>query len=367
MVFIVVIPEPAARSEAGRCSRYEGARQDVSDPRRVKRDALGRWFDGAARPTQGQCQSPERSGRDCRYRVACARTLGLVSGRGTPKNGSCRHKRAVLENKWMRWVRSEDCVRLAMVALTLVASACGGKAANGRGSGGAGPGGHAGQGTGGDGSGGNGPGGHAGQGTGGEGSGGNGLDGGGGRGAGGDGLAGHGPGGRGMGGHGGVGGAPVDAGVPDGPGSDVLVDAEAPEVSGEVCGTTRCQAGYPCCRCFGYSCSLIRGQCPAINCPAIPCGTTMCTPGAEACVHPSRGGTCTMPDAGQCPAGTAPESSGGVTCCLPPDKPKCIAIDRPCDGPGISCSCFSVDPCGSSTNACGGALIEGGDIKCRAG
>jgi hypothetical protein len=241
-----------------------------------------------------------------------------------------------------------DRVRVAIVALTVVASACAGKAAPGMGGAG-------GQSTGGSGAGAQSTGGSGagGQSTGGTGSGGTGGRGTGGRGSGGDG--------------GGVGGTPADAAVLDAPGSDAVADAGVPEVLGEACGSTRCQPGYPCCACFGFSCSLIPGTCPAVACPSIPCGTTTCTPGVAACVHPPRGGTCTIPDAGQCPPGTAPESSGGITCCLAPDKPKCVAIDRACDGTGVSCSCFSVDPCGSSANACSGALIQGGDIQCRAG
>jgi hypothetical protein len=260
--------------------------------------------------------------------------------------------------------------RVAMVALTLIATACGGSAASGNGSGGSSSGGGAGRGMGGiglAGSAGRATVGEGGHGPGGSGSGGDDGRGSGGSGSGGDGS--HATGGSGSGdGGGGLGGAPVDAAVMDmdarGPDAP---DGSAPEVLGEVCGTTRCQAGYPCCACYGFSCSLIRGQCPSIACEPIPCGAKTCTPGSEACVHPPRGGTCTMPDAGQCPPGTGPESSGGVTCCLPPDNPRCVAIDRPCDGPGVSCACFSVDPCGSPAKACTGALIRGGDIQCRGG
>jgi len=98
---------------------------------------------------------------------------------------------------------------------------------------------------------------------------------------------------------------------------------------------------------------------------SIPCGTTTCGPD-QACVHPPKGGTCLLPDAGQCPSGTS--AMGNPPCCLAPDNPACVTIDRPCSGATVSCSCFSVDPCDAHlTNACAGAMIQGRDIACRAG
>jgi len=98
---------------------------------------------------------------------------------------------------------------------------------------------------------------------------------------------------------------------------------------------------------------------------SIPCGTTTCGPD-QACVHPPKGGTCLLPDAGQCPSGTS--AMGNPPCCLAPDNPACVTIDRPCSGAIVSCSCFSVDPCDAHlTNACAGAMIQGRDIACRAG
>ena len=66
-----------------------------------------------------------------------------------------------------------------------------------------------------------------------------------------------------------------------------------------------------------------------------------------------------MPDAGHCPSGTS--LSGN--CCVPPLDPKCVAIDRPCSGPTITCACFSVDPCG--TQLCAAASFDGRVVMCH--
>jgi hypothetical protein len=160
------------------------------------------------------------------------------------------------------------------------------------------------------------------------------------------------------------------------------LDAIRADVSNDaprsVCGGQQCAAATTACcsNCQGgFSCSLIGAFCPAVQCPPpapdggsdasgapLVCGTVTC--GAQqACVHPAAGGTCVMPDAGLCPAGT----SNMLGCCVPPDHPSCVTIDRPCNTSSVTCGCFSVDPCDPSSNACPGALIQGRDIRCRAG
>lgn len=168
---------------------------------------------------------------------------------------------------------------------------------------------------------------------------------------------------HGAGGAGGTGPAGADASSIDERSSDAPVS---------VCGGQRCaSANTACCSdCQGgFSCSLIGAFCPTTQCPPpvtdgggpIVCGSVTC--GAqEACVHPAPGGTCVMPDAGHCPAGTSLVSG----CCFPPDHPRCVAIDRPCNSSAVTCACFSTDPCGSSSNACNGALIQGRDVHCTA-
>ena len=183
--------------------------------------------------------------------------------------------------------------------------------------------------------------------------------------------------------NGGTGGSSGDASVTEGPNSldvasaDTGRDTNARDVLGNLCGTQRCAApNTACCdNCNGgVSCSVIGPFCPAVQCPPLPvdagtdanggaiaCGATTCNV-QQACVHPPQGGTCLMPDAGQCPAGTSVISG----CCLPPDNPSCVVIDRPCSGTTLSCSCFTVDPCDKNlTNACASSLIRGRDIQCH--
>jgi hypothetical protein len=147
--------------------------------------------------------------------------------------------------------------------------------------------------------------------------------------------------------------------------TDAGADAGPPvSCGGRTCGTDELCCGPPSC---GTCTNMLSGaHCPSV-CGAldggadaaagwIPCGAGSCGP-LEACVHPPRGGTCTMPDAGVCPVGTTVQ--GG--CCLPPDDPKCVTIDRACDGPTVTCACFSKDPCGAG---CGSASITGRDVAC---
>jgi hypothetical protein len=91
---------------------------------------------------------------------------------------------------------------------------------------------------------------------------------------------------------------------------------------------------------------------------ALACGTMTCGP-QEACVHPPGPGTCLMPDGGQCPSGTSLMAG----CCLPPLIPSCVAIDRACSGPTVTCACFSTDPCGSQR--CAAASIQGRVVMCH--
>jgi hypothetical protein len=147
--------------------------------------------------------------------------------------------------------------------------------------------------------------------------------------------------------------------------TDAATDTGLPiPCGGRTCGADEFCCGPPSC---GTCTNLLSGaHCPALCGPLdggadtaagwIACGSGSCGP-LEACVHPPRGGTCTMPDAGACPAGTTLQ--GG--CCLPPDNPQCVTIDRACDGPTVTCSCFSKDPCGAG---CAGAIISGRDIAC---
>lgn len=140
--------------------------------------------------------------------------------------------------------------------------------------------------------------------------------------------------------------------------------AQCTATPGLACGaaTPYCEGPYV----VAYTKTCFEGCVQSKDCApsdSIPCGQTTCGP-QQACVHPPVGGACLMPDAGQCPAGTSP--LGNPPCCLPPDKPTCVTIDRPCSGTTVSCSCFSVDPCDAHlTNACGGAMIVGRDIQCR--
>ena len=151
---------------------------------------------------------------------------------------------------------------------------------------------------------------------------------------------------------------PADAGADASDGPPVVC-------AGVTCGADQFCCGPPSC---GACRSIFSGANCASLCPAldggadagsIACGTGSCGP-LEACVHPAQGGTCTMPDAGVCPPGTTVRNG----CCLPPDAPKCVAIDRACNGPTLTCACFSKDPCGID---CGGAFITGHDVVCRAG
>jgi len=135
------------------------------------------------------------------------------------------------------------------------------------------------------------------------------------------------------------------------------------DIAPVMCGTSTCPLGSQCCHaCDGtMTCA---GSCAGFVCPAdagtdasaIPCGGGSCGP-LEACVHPPRGGTCNMPEAGGCPADTILQ--GG--CCWPPDAPACVTIDRACNAPTVTCGCFSKDPCGGG---CASALITGRDIAC---
>lgn len=148
---------------------------------------------------------------------------------------------------------------------------------------------------------------------------------------------------------------PADAGADTSDGAPVVC-------AGVTCGADELCCGPPSC---GTCRSIFSGANCAPLCPAldggadsgsIACGTGSCGP-LEACVHPPRGGSCTMPDAGMCPSGTVLQ--GG--CCWPPDAPKCVPIDRACNGPTVTCACFSKDPCGAG---CGSALITGHDVAC---
>jgi len=148
---------------------------------------------------------------------------------------------------------------------------------------------------------------------------------------------------------------PADAGADASDGAPVVC-------AGITCGADEFCCGPPSC---GTCRSILSGANCAPLCPAldggadggsIACGNGSCGP-LEACVHPSRGGACTMPDAGVCPSGTTLQ--GG--CCWPPDAPKCVAIDRACNGPTLTCACFSKDPCGVG---CGSSAITGRDLAC---
>jgi hypothetical protein len=86
------------------------------------------------------------------------------------------------------------------------------------------------------------------------------------------------------------------------------------------------------------------------------CGQMTCG-ASQACVHPSPGGTCNMPDGGVCPTGTILSGS----CCIPPDNPTCVTIDGTC-GASLTCSCFSKNPC--TVGACVDAQIQGRDVSC---
>lgn len=176
----------------------------------------------------------------------------------------------------------------------------------------------------------------------------------------------------------GSGGSAAGGGAGGGPmGADASsMDGPSPDAPGSICGGQRCaSANTACCsNCQGgFSCSLIGAFCPAVQCRPVdggpdvgggtlPCGTETCGV-QQSCVHPAPGGTCVMPDAGQCPAGTSIMSG----CCFPPDHPRCVSLDGPCNSAAVSCSCFSTDPCGPSSNACTGAIIQGRDVRCRAG
>ena len=151
---------------------------------------------------------------------------------------------------------------------------------------------------------------------------------------------------------------PADAGADASDGAPVIC-------AGVTCGADEFCCGPPSCgTCRSiYSGANCGSLCPALDGGAdagwIPCGVGSCGP-LEACVHPSQGGTCTMPDGGVCPTGTTVQNG----CCLPPDAPKCVTIDQACNGPTVTCACFSKDPCGVD---CGGAFITGHDVLCRAG
>jgi hypothetical protein len=180
--------------------------------------------------------------------------------------------------------------------------------------------------------------------------------------------------GSGRGGRGGNGGVKGSGGAPGTGGHDI---------SPVVCGNTMCQLTYQCCiACDGsHACAP---TCTSPVCPdagagggggsgpadagqmdaasdaasSLGCGTMTCGP-QEVCVTPPGPGTCVMPDGGQCPTGTSLSGS----CCLPSLVPSCVAIDRPCNGPTVTCACFSVDPCGSGL--CVGASFQGHNVICR--
>lgn len=155
------------------------------------------------------------------------------------------------------------------------------------------------------------------------------------------------------------------------------------DISPVICGNGMCQLTFQCC----IACDGSRACAPTCTSPVCPdagaggsggmgpvdaaqtdahsdapgslsCGTMTCGP-QEACVHPPGPGTCLMPDGGQCPTGTSLSGS----CCLPPLTPSCVAIDRPCSGPTVTCACFSVNPCGSQI--CAAASFQGRDVMCH--
>ena len=152
------------------------------------------------------------------------------------------------------------------------------------------------------------------------------------------------------------------------------------DISPVICGTGMCQLTYECC----IACDGSRACAPTCTSPICPdagvggsgpvdaaqtdadsdgagslrCGTMTCGP-QEACVTPPGPGTCVMPDGGRCPTGTSLSGS----CCLPPLDPSCVAIDRTCSGPTVTCACFSVDPCGSGL--CIGASFQGRNVMCH--
>ena len=151
------------------------------------------------------------------------------------------------------------------------------------------------------------------------------------------------------------------------------------DISPVVCGNALCPLTYHCCigcngapacapACTGFVCpdagaggSGGTGPADAAQPDAagsLACGTMTCGL-QQACVHPPGPGTCLMPDGGQCPSGTS--LSGG--CCLPPLIPSCVAIDRPCSGPTVTCACFSVNPC--SPQLCAGASFQGRVVMCH--
>jgi hypothetical protein len=91
-----------------------------------------------------------------------------------------------------------------------------------------------------------------------------------------------------------------------------------------------------------------------VSCGQMTCGA------AQACVHPSPGGTCMMPDGGVCPPGTT--LSPNPPCCVPPDNPACVTIDAAC-GSTLTCACFSREPC--TIGSCLDAAIAGRDVSCK--
>jgi hypothetical protein len=150
------------------------------------------------------------------------------------------------------------------------------------------------------------------------------------------------------------------------------------DISPVSCGNGMCPLTFQCCvSCDGsYACAATctspvctdagaggdggadAGQVDANSDGALRCGSMTCGP-QEACVHPPGPGTCLMPDAGQCPSGTSVSGN----CCLPPLDPRCVALDRPCSGPTVTCACFSVDPCGSQL--CAAASFDGRVVMCH--
>jgi hypothetical protein len=155
------------------------------------------------------------------------------------------------------------------------------------------------------------------------------------------------------------------------------------EISPVSCGNVMCAFGYQCC----FACDGSRGCASTCTSPVCPdagaggsggtgpvdaaqtdaeidaagwlrCGTMTCGP-QEACVTPPGPGNCLMPDGGLCPTGTSLSGS----CCLPPLDPSCVAIDRPCSGPTVTCACFSVNPCGSQL--CAGASFQERNVMCH--
>jgi hypothetical protein len=166
-------------------------------------------------------------------------------------------------------------------------------------------------------------------------------------------------------------------------GAGGIVGVGGHDISPVLCGNGFCPLTFQCCvgcngaptcapSCAGFACTDAGaggngGAGPADAAEpdaandasaALACGTMTCGP-QEACVHPPGPGTCLMPDGGQCPSGTS--LMGG--CCLPPLIPSCVAIDRPCSGPTVTCACFSTNPCGSQL--CAGASFQGRVVMCH--